>query len=195
MIVKHIAFIALLAALAVLSSCATRSSSLNREPHPTSSLGFDRQFLQDKVHYYEEESNLAQLCLQKAERLELRQFCTVLLASQDSYSADIRNWLRSWYGVSSSDSKEEHSAEDYRRLMADKNAAETWTFDRMFLAATRLYHHHGIDDLHACVTSASRAELTQWCRNTLPAEIKEMNQMSVWICAWFDDCIERPMRE
>jgi uncharacterized protein (DUF305 family) len=186
----------LISVVCVCVSCAVRPDT-RAEPHPQSSASFDRDFLQSRIHYYEEQSTMTQLCTQKAERSELNSFCETISKLQPDRSASLQEWLQNWYSSSptAAASREEHSSEYFKSFASKARSATGSEFESAILSALRLHHHHGIDDLESCVAKANHSELKQWCSLMLFEEKREINQMTIWICSWLKDCIEKPLPE
>ena len=178
------------------TACAARPYK-EGELHPKSKASLDRGFLQNRIHYYEEQSNMTQLCKEKADRSELRSFCYTLSTLQPERSTTLRNWLASWYAASptAAASEEEHSSEYFQSFIAKARSTTGPEFDEALLSGLRLHHHHGIADLDSCVAKANHSELKQWCSMMLFEEKREINQMTAWICSWFKDCFETPLPE
>jgi uncharacterized protein (DUF305 family) len=190
-------FVAVMIFAALLcGSCSARTYK-ETESHPTSSAGFDRYFLENRIHYYEEQSTMTQLCAQKAERVELKNFCETISRLQPDRSASLKEWLRVWYAASptAAASQEEHSSEYFQSFVSEARSATGPEFDRLILSALRLHHHHGIDDVESCAAKSNHLELKQWCSMMLFEEKREINQMTSWICSWFKDCVETPLPE
>ena len=178
------------------TACAARPHN-EAGPHRESQANFDRAFLENRFHYYEEQSTITQLCLEKAQRSELRSFCYTLSNLQPDRSMALKNWLASWYAASptTAASEEEHSAEYFQSIISEARSATGSEFENALLNGLRLHHHHGIDDLNSCVDKANHSELKQWCSTVLFEEKRETNQMTAWICSWFRDCLEKPLPE
>jgi uncharacterized protein (DUF305 family) len=191
---KALLRIAILCATLLCISCAARPA---KEAHANPAGGFDRDFLQNRVHYYEEQSTMTQMCTQKAEQIELKSFCETISKLQPDRSASLKDWLRVWYAASptATTSREEHSSEYFQSFVSTARSATGPEFENAILSALRLHHHHGIDDLGSCVANANHSELKQWCSMMLFEEKREMNQMISWICFWFKDCLETPLPE
>lgn len=191
---KALLRIAVLCAAVSCVSCAARPT---KEVHANPLGGFDRDFLQNRIHYYEEQSIMTQLCTLKAERYELKSFCETLSTLQPDRSALLKEWLATWYGAlpTAAASKEEHSSEYFQSFVSTARSATGSEFDGIILSALRLHHHHGIDDLGSCVADANHPELKQWCSMMLFEEKREINQMTTWICSWLKDCIETQLPE
>jgi uncharacterized protein (DUF305 family) len=183
-------------AVLVCGSCAARTYK-EAEPHPGSTASFDRNFLQDRFHYYEEQSIMTQLCTQKAERVELKSLCETISKLQPERSASLKDWLRTWYAASptAAASQKEHSSEYFQSFVLKARSATGPEFESDILIALRLHHRDGIDDLGGCVANANHSELKQWCSMMLFEEKRESNQMTSWICSWFKDCNETPLPE
>ena len=187
---------AVVSAVLVCSSCSARTYK-EAEPHSASIANFDRAFLQNRIHYYEEQSTMTQLCAEKAERLELKSFCETISTLQPARSASLKDWLGVWYAASPTApaSKEEHSSEYFQSFVSKARSASGSEFEDAILSALRLHHHHGIDDLEGCTAKANHSELKQWCSMMLFEEKREINQMTAWICSWLKDCIEKQLPE
>ena len=188
--------VALMSAVLLCGSCSARTYK-EAAPHPESIGNFDRAFLQKRIHYYEEQSTMTQLCTQKAERPELKSFCETVSTLQPDRSASLKDWLSMWYAASptAAASQKEHSSEYFQSFVSRARSATGSEFESAILRALRLHHHHGIDDLGSCVAKANHSDLKQWCSAMLFEEKRETNQMTSWICSWFNDCIEKQLPE
>lgn len=195
---KVISVTAVLLAVLLCESCAVRSrTSRASDAHPRQSPEFDRQFLQNIIHYYDEETRMVQYCVEKAQRPELMDFCREIMALERENLSTLQNWLGLWYGVapSASASGEEHSSETFRSFISKARSATGPEFEEALLSGLRLHHHHGIDDLTSCEGKASHADLKDFCRQESAVEKRQINQMTKWICQWFKDCLETPIPE
>ena len=177
-------------------SCASRSQTSPRAHASTSSTDYERQFLENRIHYYQEEAMMGDLCVQKAARPDLRNFCRQGLTDQASKSKMLQDWLSAWYGAGGAafPASDEHASEFFKNILSGARSKAGAEFEAEFLAALRLHHHHGIDDLTECSSRSSRSELSRYCEQELAAEKKDINQMTAWICDWFRDCLETPLR-
>jgi uncharacterized protein (DUF305 family) len=174
---------------AFLASCAGKDGRSSTPLPPTPE--FERDFLQNRIAHQQAAIEMAQACVQKAQREPLRQFCSALMDTEARESKQLRLWLNQWYGVSVAPGARERTTEGYRNFMAAMRTATGAEFESRFLSGMRLHHHEGVRESQACQTRAVHQELRLLCATMVEEQEREIKQMSAWICEWFKDCVER----
>ena len=134
---------------------------------------------------------MAQACVQKAHRPELKAFCSTLLETEGAESRQLQSWLSAWYSMTASPGAKERTTEGYRNFQASLRTTSGADFESVFLSAMRLHHHEGVRESRSCETSVTHTELKSLCGRKVVEQEREIKQMSAWICEWFRDCVER----
>ena len=173
----------------VLSSCAAKTAR-NDVPSPPTPQ-YERDFLQNRVAHQQAAVEMAQACVQKAQREPLKQFCTALIDTESAESKQLQSWLSEWYGLSAPPGAQERATQGYRNFMQSVRTQSGPQFELAFLSALRLHHHEGVDESRTCQARAVHSELRSVCATMLDEQEREVKQMNAWICEWFRDCVER----
>ena len=176
-------------ALMVLASCAGRNGRSSTPLPPTPE--FERDFLQNRIAHQQAAIEMAQACVQKAQRDALKQSCSALIDTEARESKQLQSWLNRWYAVSAAPGARERTTEGYRNFMAAMRMATGADFESGFLSGMRLHHHEGVRESQACQTRAVHEELRSLCATMVEEQEREIKQMNAWICEWFRDCVER----
>lgn len=175
--------------LTVLASCAPRNVSSGTPSPPTPQ--YERDFLQDRIAHQQAAIEMAQACVQRAQRDSLKQFCATLIDTEARESKQLQSWFSQWYGASAAPSARERTTEGYRNFMAAMRTATGAEFENRFLSGMRLHHHEGVRESQECQKRAVHQELQSLCATMAEEQEREIKQMSGWICEWFRDCVER----
>ena len=173
----------------VLGSCAGKNdrSSIPSLPTPQ----YERDFLQNRVAHQQAAIEMAQACMQKAQRDPLKEFCVALVDTENAESKQLQLWLSQWYGLSAVPGAQERATQGYRNFMQSVRTQNGPEFERAFLSALRLHHHEGVDESKMCQVQAVHGELRSLCTTMVEEQEREVKQMNAWICEWFRDCVER----
>ena len=172
-----------------LTSCAGRTGTSSAPLPPTPE--FERDFLQNRIAHQQAAIEMAQACMQKAQRDPLKQFCSALIDTEARESKQLHSWLNPWYAVSAAPGARERTTEGYRNFVAVMRTATGAEFESRFLSGMRLHHHEGVRESQACQARAVHGELRSLCATMADEQEREIKQMSAWICEWFKDCVER----
>jgi uncharacterized protein (DUF305 family) len=171
-----------------LISCAGRDARSTPPVPPTPA--YERDFLENRIAHQRAAIEMAQACVQKAQRDPLKQFCSTLIDTEARESKQLQSWLNQWYAVSAAPGARERTTEGYRNFMAAMRTATGAEFESRFLGM-RLHHHEGVRESQECQTRAVHRELQSLCATMVEEQEREIKQMSAWICEWFRDCVER----
>ena len=172
-------------------SCAQRST--RGIPSIPVTADYDRDSLDFAIHYSQEAQQMAQLCEQKAQRPELKRFCTAFSAREQANAEQMRNWLASWYRAKPDPAKQqqEHASEELKRFVGEMRSAAGEKFETEFLSGLRFHLHDGLSHTSECQSRAGHPDYRQFCSTWNKTQEDDRRQLSAWICQWFRDCIEK----
>lgn len=175
-----------------LTQCgqSTRSTRVNSPSAP--SPQFERQFLERRIAHQRAAVDMAQSCFQKAQHVELKEFCNKLVSTEKTELEQLQGWRQAWYG-GEPDARvdKETMTQGYRNFLDNVRSSSGAQFEQALLRALRLHHHEGVDESEACTSGAVHSELKTLCQTGQVEQEREIKQMSAWICQWFRDCVEQ----
>ena len=67
----------------------------------------------------------------------------------------------------------------------DRNAAR---FEVAFLEMRIEHHLPAMRDGLECIEEAEHAQLKRLCQSIVTSQVREINQMQVWLCKWYKKC-------
>lgn len=180
-----------LLALVLFGMSCVRSG--RRIPSIPLAAEYDRDSLDYSIHYSQEAREMAQSCAQKAQRPELRRFCSAFSAREQARADRMRNWLADWYRAKPDPAKEqaEHASEELKHFLGEMRLSSGEKFEKEFLSGLRLHLHDGLAHTVECQSRARHLEYGQFCSTWNKSQEDDRKQLSVWICEWFHDCIEK----
>jgi len=184
---SSVAKVGLLSGALVLAAC-TRASAPATPPPPSAGASFDRTFMETVTDKHQIAIEMFQLCQQKAQAPDLKQYCSEELAKPDE-TATMQEFLRRWYQIERAPQKPKDLPSIYRSFMPTIRTAVGKEFEEAFLRGIRQHHRQDIEEAGACATKASHPELQQVCRGLVADHQRELQKVDRWICVWFKDCV------
>lgn len=143
---------------------------------------FDHKFLSKVPSHHQGAIEMAKLCQQKAQRADLKTFCSKLAPAQGEEKAQMDGWRASWYGGQEAAVPEMGAmVAKHKQTMAKLQKAMGNHFDQMFLMSMTEHHQDGMPDMRSCTASAKHGELKQLCQQMMTEQQSEMAQMSAWM--------------
>jgi len=173
------------------TSCAQRSG--RSLPQISVTAEYDRDSLQYLIHFSEEAQQMTELCLKKAQRHDLRQYCRELSEQEQVRANMMRNWLAEWYRAKPDSAKQraEHSSEEVEHFLAAMRSSVGEKFEEAFLSGLRVHIRDGGSHTAECNTRAVHTDYRQFCSAWNIQQEETRKKLSSWICQWFRDCLER----
>ena len=80
---------------------ATPATTMDMGPMevPTGATPFDQRFIEAMIPHHQSALMMAQDALQNAERPEIKDLATGIITAQEGEIAQMRQWLKDWYGI------------------------------------------------------------------------------------------------
>jgi uncharacterized protein (DUF305 family) len=159
-------------------------------PHPP--LGLSGDFIRKGIAHQRAAVEMGETCIQKASRVELREFCKELLVREQSEMDQLKVWSATWYLADAALSavKEKITA-GYQNFEGDIRSKSGPAFDEALVRAIRLHHNEGLSESVSCTSGSVHDELKVYCTNARSEQEAELRQLNTWVCQWFRDCIAR----
>jgi uncharacterized protein (DUF305 family) len=171
--------------MAAFVGCSDQHEAATDPPASTgeSAGPFEVQFMTSMIAHHRGAVTMAQLCLERAERAELRELCEDIIADQEREIADMQGWLEAWYDVEHA--QETHPPSPHEHGMTDLSSLHGEQFEAAFLDEMIAHHATAVDDAAECKSAAVHEELLSLCENIGSSQRREIERMASWQKAWF----------
>lgn len=144
---------------------------------------FDRTFLSGMLGHHGGAIDMAKIALDRAEHPELKQFARNIVEAQQAQQAQMRGWLKQWYG----DSPAEMGGMQMGGMERESEALRAADpFDQAFIDAMIPHHESAIQEAQAALAQAEHAEVRELARSIVERQQPEITQMQAWRKAWYD---------
>ncbi|MCU1329100.1 MAG: hypothetical protein JWN34_4470 [Bryobacterales bacterium] len=154
--------------------------------------GFEQEFIQNRIAHQQAVVEMARTCIQKTERIELREFCREFLVHEQSEMDRIEVWSNTWYPADAGrPPAKEKISRGYQNFQDAIRSKSGPAFDEALLRAIRLHHNEGLSESVTCTGGSVHDELKLYCQKAQSEQELEIKQMNAWVCQWFKDCIAR----
>jgi uncharacterized protein (DUF305 family) len=170
---------------AALLALAFAPSVFAAEPAPTASQrNYEIRFLTEMIDHHAMAVMMAELCLERAVHEELRATCEEIRETQMEEIATMQTWLADWYGL---EHEPEMTAGMQKQLekLAALSGAE---FEIEFMETMIKHHRKAVVRARQCQDRAYHEELIAMCEQIETTQVAEIQQMSDWLCEWYDIC-------
>ena len=97
----------------------------------------------------------------------------------------MQQWLSAWYD----ESYTPQVTRQDEMMMEELAALEGAEFEQMFMQEMIDHHRLAIDRSNECLFKAYHGELINLCRDIVVAQAKEIAQMRLWLCQWYNLCV------
>jgi uncharacterized protein (DUF305 family) len=144
--------------------------------------GYDRAFLTDMIGHHAMAIDMAEMAEEKATHDELRQVAQEIVRTQSAEIAQMRTWLRKWYGKRNVRPEMHH--EDMA-LMEELEASTGAAFEIRFLAQMSVHHAQAIERAKVAVERAKHPQVRKLARAIVRAQQGEIDQFRNWLVAWY----------
>lgn len=159
------------------------ASAAGPAPNPTQAQ-FEIDYLTKTIDHHFMAASMADLCPERAAHPQLVDLCARIAADQTSEIAQMQSWLTSWYNMQ----HEPQLTADQQAQLDSLAALDGADFEIAFMNMMTDHHKTAIRDAIDCVKQAYHAELRNFCRHIILEQGKEIVQMQVWLCRWYNQC-------
>ncbi|MEU0171417.1 DUF305 domain-containing protein [Streptomyces iakyrus] len=137
----------------------------------------DKEFLTMTVDHHFGGVRMAELCVDKATRADLKGLCAKIDKDQTEQIATMRSWLKAWYGTD-----ETPSVPPETKPMLDKLAGLSGrTFDVELSRDFAQHHREFLPDADECRKHAKHAELRALCDEMYKTQSEEIRKFEAVI--------------
>jgi uncharacterized protein (DUF305 family) len=172
---------ALLLSLVVLSVAFAPSFADTPAPDKPAAR-FEVDFMMDMIDHHMMAVMMAEHCVEKAVREELRMTCEEIITTQTQEMIMMQAWLQEWYGISY---EPEHKMTGQMRKLMMLEGAE---FEIEFMQSMIKHHERALKEGKKCLDKAYHPELLSMCQNIIETQTAEIEQMQSWLCEWYGIC-------
>lgn len=123
--------------------------------------GFEQEFIQNRIAHQQAVVEMARTCIQKTERIELREFCREFLVHEQSEMDRIEVWSNTWYPADAGrPPAKEKLTRGYQNFQDAIRSKSGPAFDEALLRAIRLHHNEGLSESVTCTGGSVHDELS-----------------------------------
>lgn len=143
---------------------------------------FEITFMQMMIPHHQSAVEMAQMVPGKATHPELVALAQEIVTSQQQEIAQMRGWLKDWYGIANPTITPMAGMDQMMPAMMQLTGAE---FEQAFLMMMPT-HHQGAINMAALVAGrATHPELLQLASSIVASQQAEIQQMRDWAQAWY----------
>lgn len=149
---------------------------------------FEIRYMEELSDHHLAAIEKGNLCVENAERDELRDLCTQMVAAQDSDIEAMRGWLGEWYGIS----YDPQLRNDAERTLERLREVEGEDFDRAFMEMMVNHHRQAILLSADALVAGFHPELLDLAHRTANTQADEARQLRGWLSEWHEFEVIRP---
>ena len=143
---------------------------------------FEIAFMQMMIAHHQSALEMAQLVPGRATHPELIALGQNIIAAQQQEIAQMRGWLKDWYGVANPTIMPVAGMDQVMTAMRAMTGAE---FEQAFLTMMPMHHQSAINMAALVPGRATHPELLQLGQNITSSQSQEIEQMRGWAMAWY----------
>jgi uncharacterized protein (DUF305 family) len=146
---------------------------------------FEVAFMEEMIDHHQMGVHMAHVCVDKAVHSDLRRLCRSIARVQAAEIKTMQKWLREWYRVDHEPSMDHPG---HHRDMATLQRLSGAKFEIAFLEMMIEHHLPAVEEGLECLEDAEHAQLKRLCESIVTSQVREINQMQVWLCKWYKKC-------
>lgn len=182
-IVRQIALLLMLVALAACGAQATSDSHGAEDGHTSPQAGaapYDAQFIDGMTVHHQGAVAMAEQALEASQRSEIKQLAQNIIATQNTEVEQMASWRQQWYPeLAATGGTGGHMGD--MQLSSDSSVP----FDQRFITAMISHHSGAIAMAKEAQTRAEHAEIKQLAGEIIQTQEAEVQQLEAWQKAWF----------
>ena len=180
--IQHSAFFR---AAFLLCSFVFGATAFAAGPAPTrSQQNYEIRFLTEMIDHHAMAVMMAELCVDRAVHSELRAMCEEIREAQMEEIVTMQEWLSEWYGIEHEPEMTPGMQKEMEKLAALSGAE----FEIEFMETMIKHHRKAVVRARQCQERAYHEELLEMCEGIEVVQLAEIEQMSDWLCEWYDIC-------
>lgn len=180
--IQHSAFFR---AAVLLCSFVFGATAFAAGPAPTrSQQNYEVRFLTEMIDHHAMAVMMAELCVDRAVHSELRAMCEEIREAQMEEIVTMQEWLSEWYGIEHEPEMTPGMQKEMEKLAALSGAE----FEIEFMETMIKHHRKAVVRARQCQERAYHEELLEMCEEIEVVQLAEIEQMSDWLCEWYDIC-------
>jgi uncharacterized protein (DUF305 family) len=146
---------------------------------------FEVAFMREMIDHHEMGVHMAHPCIEKAVHADLRRLCRSIARVQAAEIKTMQKWLRDWYRIDHQPSMDHPG---HHRDMQTLESLSGAKFEIAFLELMIEHHLPAVEEGMECLEEAEHAKLKRLCQGIVTSQVREINQMQVWLCKWYKRC-------
>ncbi|HEX2041490.1 MAG TPA: DUF305 domain-containing protein [Acidimicrobiales bacterium] len=146
---------------------------------------FEVAFMREMIDHHEMGVHMAHPCIEKALHADLRRLCRSIARVQAAEIKTMQKWLRDWYKIDHQPSTDHPG---HHRDMETLESLSGAKFEIAFLEMMIEHHLPAVEEGMECLEEAEHAQLKRLCQGIVTSQVREINQMQVWLCKWYKRC-------
>jgi uncharacterized protein (DUF305 family) len=171
--------------LSFLALVVAPPASANAPAKEKRAARFEVAYLTEMIDHHQMGVHMAQPCIEKAVHAELRRLCRNIARVQAAEIKTMQKWLHDWYRIDHEPSMD-HAG--HHRDMETLESLSGGKFEKAFLEMMIEHHVGAVVDSQECLEKAEHAQLKRLCQSIIVSQVREINQMQLWLCKWYREC-------
>jgi uncharacterized protein (DUF305 family) len=171
--------------VAMLALVLAPPASANAPARDRKAARFEVAFMREMIDHHQMGVHMAHPCIEKAVHSELRRLCRSIARVQAAEITQMQKWLRDWYRIDHEPSMDHPG---HHRDMQTLERLSGAKFEIAFLELMIEHHLPAVEDGLECLEEADHSQLKKLCQNIVTSQVREINQMQVWLCKWYKKC-------
>lgn len=171
--------------LSFLALVLAPPASANAPAKDKRAARFEVAYLTEMIDHHQMGVHMAHPCIEKAVHAELRRLCRNIARVQAAEIKTMQKWLHDWYRIDHEPSMDHPG---HHRDMQTLESLSGAKFEKAFLEMMIEHHIMAVEDSQECLEDAEHAQLKRLCQSILTSQVREINQMQLWLCKWYKEC-------
>jgi uncharacterized protein (DUF305 family) len=171
--------------VALVALALAPPASANAPARDRDTARFEVAFMEEMIDHHQMGVHMAQPCIEKAVHSDLRRLCRSIARVQAAEIKTMQKWLHDWYRIDHEPSMD-HAG--HHRDMRTLERLSGGKFEVAFLELMIEHHLPAVQDGLECLEEAEHAQLKKLCQSIVTSQVREINQMQVWLCKWYKKC-------